>query len=316
MRVVLSADMEAIAQITELREILACCPEYWATGRPRMTEDVAAAASGLLDAGADEVVVLDNHGSGNAENVIGDELPDGARLETWDVFDLPEHGVDAMLQVGYHARAGVECFVPHTYLPELRLRVDGEPISETHGRTWAADVPLVGIVGNSAHERTLGAFAGTPFLVVQDADEVDTGLPRYADREESADAIRAFAAQALRDLADAPRHTPPTDLRFEAALDRPLESDAGETMATVGWTQTGTTKFALDLDSWADARVPLQVAMAASAPRMAATLAGLDLSSPGALRTQDPERVTALYRYADAWLGAMKDERRADWPPE
>ena len=36
-----------------------------------------------------------------------------------------------MLQVGYHAHAGVESFVPHTYVPRLRLRVDGELISES-----------------------------------------------------------------------------------------------------------------------------------------------------------------------------------------
>ena len=39
-----------------------------------MTADVAAAAVGLLAAGADEVVVLDNHLSGNPENILGEAL--------------------------------------------------------------------------------------------------------------------------------------------------------------------------------------------------------------------------------------------------
>ena len=89
MRVVLSVDMEGISQLTEPREILSCRPEYWATGKPRMEADTAAAAQGLLEAGADEVIVLDNHGSGNPQNVSPESLPAGSSLETWNVFDLP-----------------------------------------------------------------------------------------------------------------------------------------------------------------------------------------------------------------------------------
>jgi hypothetical protein len=62
----------------------------------QMTADVAAAAVGLLAARAEEVVVLDNHLSGNPENILGEALPAGARPETWNVFDLvdgPEKSV-------------------------------------------------------------------------------------------------------------------------------------------------------------------------------------------------------------------------------
>ena len=90
--------------------------EATARGRRR------AACEGLLAGGASELVVLDNHG-GNTVNVSPASLPHGARLETWNVYDLREHGVDAMFQVGYHARGGVDGFLSHTYLPGLRLRV-------------------------------------------------------------------------------------------------------------------------------------------------------------------------------------------------
>ena len=65
MRVVLSVDMEGVSQLVAPNEIIACCEEYWATGKPRLEDDVAAACRGLLAGGADEVVVLDNHASGN-----------------------------------------------------------------------------------------------------------------------------------------------------------------------------------------------------------------------------------------------------------
>ena len=81
MRVVLSVDMEGVSQLVEPNEIIACCDEYWATGKPRLEADVAAACRGLLAGGADEVVVLDNHASGNTYNVWPDALPSGARLE-------------------------------------------------------------------------------------------------------------------------------------------------------------------------------------------------------------------------------------------
>src|SRR5579862_5653653 len=121
--------MEGISQLRDPHSILAFERSYWNEGRRRLTADVAAAAAGLLRGGAEAVVVLDNHGSGNPENVIGGELPPGARIETWNIFDLAAHGVDAMLQVGYHARAGQRAYISHTYVPGLRLRVNGELIS-------------------------------------------------------------------------------------------------------------------------------------------------------------------------------------------
>ena len=92
MRVVLSTDMEGVSQLRSAREIVAACPEYWETGKPRYETEVAAACEGLLAGGATEVVVLDNHASGNPANIDGNALPSGARLESWNVWDLPEHG--------------------------------------------------------------------------------------------------------------------------------------------------------------------------------------------------------------------------------
>ena len=198
MLVVLTADMEGVSQLVGPNEIIACCDEYWATGKPRYEADVAAACRGLLAGGADEVVVLDNHASGNTYNIPQDALPAGARLEEWHVFDLPGRGVGAMLQVGYHARGGVEGFLSHTYAPGLRLRVGDELISESHARAWAAGVPLLGIVGNDVHARTLGSLDGTPYLVVQETRSRSAATPVFGEAE-GLDAIEAFAEQCVRE---------------------------------------------------------------------------------------------------------------------
>jgi D-amino peptidase len=276
MRVVLSADMEGIAGMRSTREVLACCAEYWDSGRTAYTADVAAAAQGLLDAGATDVIVLDNHASGNPHNLLADQLPHGVREESWNVFDLPAQGIDAMLQVGYHPRGGVAGFVPHTYTPGLRLRVGEEEISESHGRAWAALVPLLGITGNAAHARTLGSLEGVPFLVVQEGELPHAATPVL---EDPVDAIRSFAHEALRGIADAPRFEPPAGVTFEATL-------SGEQL------------FAIELNEWADAREPLASAMGTAMQPFMGHLRTLDLSSREAFERQDPgacEELTALF---------------------
>ncbi len=315
MLVVMSADMEAISQLLSPREILACCPEYWETGRQRMTDDVVAAATGLLEAGADEVVVLDNHGSGYPENLIGEDLPEGARLESWEIFDIAEHGAEALMLVGYHGRAGIASFVPHTYVPELRLRVDGRAIGESEGRAWAAGVPLIGLTGHGAEARRLSAVWDTPFLVVQESERVDAAVPVFDDPAEGLDAIRAFAAACLRSLPDS-THVPssPKAPLFEAALDEPLADGAVEVMLAAGWEQTAAGTFAVRLPAWSEALPLLRAAMGAAAIPMAQTLQGVDLSSREALDAQNPSRVSALLHYVEMWLDAQVAQPRADWP--
>jgi D-aminopeptidase len=193
MRVALSADMEGVSQLDDWRAVLAFDRAYWREGRAQMEAEVAAAARGLLTGGADEVIVFDNHASGNPLNIRPESLPAGARLETWHMFDLRERGIDALLQVGYHSRAELDAFFPHTYAPELVLHVDAEPISESHGRAWAANVPLLGICGNDVHARTLGSLDGVPYLVTQ-----HTSSTVDASRAASLDEIEGFAEDVVR----------------------------------------------------------------------------------------------------------------------
>lgn len=274
MRIVLSADMEGISQIRDLDELLAWRPQYWETGRARMTDDVVAAATGLLQGGATEVVVLDNHFSGNPCNVIADRLPAGARIATWNVFDLPALAVDGMLQVGYHPRRNVAGFAPHTYVPGLRLSIGDEDIGESHGRAWAANTRLLGIIGHAAHGDTLGSLAGTPFLAVQDGSEPEAATPRFTDPDASADAIRDFAREAICGIARAPRPAPPTQASFAASLAEPDDMQV-QMMLAGGWTRTHATSFRARLTRWSSAREPLAAAMNAAMAPFAAELGAL-----------------------------------------
>lgn len=296
MLVGMSVDMEGASQLRSVREIWGCLPEYWETGKPRLEADVRAACEGLLAAGASEVVVLDNHG-GNTVNVSPSALPAGARLETWRDFDLRAHGVEATFQVGYHPRGGVDGFLSHTYLPGLRLRVAGELISESHGRAWASDVPLLGITGNDLHHENLGSLADTPYLVVQRSVGRDAMEPVY-DEEEGLQAIRAFAKECMTNAASVPRVVAPTDVVFEASM--PNGDRADEQMTDAGWTRSGDVEYSAPLDRWRDARELLAAAMnAALEPFLPYWLGGFD--SAEAAAAADPDRVDDLRRIFDAW---------------
>lgn len=300
MLVVVSADMEGVSELRSAREIVAACPEYWETGKPRYEEEVAAACEGLLAGGVTDVVVLDNHASGNPANISARALPAGARLETWNVWDLPEHGVDAMLQVGYHARGGVNGFLSHTYGLDLRLRCGDELISESHGRAWAAQTRLIGITGNDLHEQTLGSLSGTPYLVVQRS----TGH-RAAEPVAGLDAIHEFARTCAAGAGDVRPVDVPGATRLAASM--PHGATVETTMGEGGWARTGELEYGIALDSWEDAREPIGVAMlAAFAPILDAW--SNDLTSPERASVYDEAKRESLCAAVDVWAESSGPE--------
>jgi len=98
------------------------------------------------------------------------------------------------------------------------LRVDGELISESHGRVWAAEVPLLGIVGNDLHQRTSGSLEGTPYLLVQESVGRAAMRPVFRDRRRGLDAIRAFAEACVRESGSAAAIAAPAGVMFEASM--------------------------------------------------------------------------------------------------
>jgi len=292
--------MEGISQLSQAREIVAACPEYWETGKPRYEEEVAAACEGLLAGGAMDVIVLDNHASGNPENIAAAALPTGVRLEKWNVWDIPEHGVDAMFQVGYHARGGVNGFLSHTYGLDLRLRYADELISESHGRAWAARTRLIGITGNDLHEQTLGSLSGTPYLVVQ-----RSAGHAAAEPVAGPDAVRDFARTCAENAADVCPIAEPGAARLAASMPNGAEVEA--TMRSGGFVRTGEVEYEIELDSWQDAREPVGAAMfAAMAPLLKAW--SNELTSPERASGYDQIRREELATAIDAWADASRPE--------
>jgi len=75
MRVLLWTDMDGMSRIADHRECWPLFPQYWQTGRRKFTDEVVAAAAGLLDGGATAVFVVNGRGLG-WPNILWDELPE------------------------------------------------------------------------------------------------------------------------------------------------------------------------------------------------------------------------------------------------
>jgi D-amino peptidase len=172
MRVLISADMEGITGVT--------CPDdvtpgtaRWEYFRGLLTGDVNAAVDGFFAAGADQVIVNEAHA--DKRNLLITDLDprSAAIIGTHKPFGMMEgidSGVDAVAFVGYHAGAGQQGVLAHTYLAAtvLDVRVNGEPASEGRMNALLAaefGVPVVLVTGDDLTCADAGKYAPAAQLV-------------------------------------------------------------------------------------------------------------------------------------------------------
>ncbi len=203
MRVYISVDMEGIAGIATMDQVV-----RGGHGYPRaqslMTAETNAAIAGAFDAGADEVVVSDSHGT--MDNLIHDALDERARL----VFGTPRaqcmaHGLDGShdvaLFVGYHAAAGEPGVLSHSFSAFFTgFRVNGEIASEAQVNALAAGVhgvPVGLVAGDDVICRLAEtAFPGAVTVPVKTAEGWTAASSIHPARARQA--LRAGAAAAVR----------------------------------------------------------------------------------------------------------------------
>ncbi len=203
MKIFMSVDMEGIAGISH-KEHTARDGKEHERARELMTDEASAAVEGALDAGAEEVVVGDSHGT--MRNIIPERLHKDAVLITGS----PKHlsmmeGVDencaGVFLVGYHARMGVHGVLSHTYDSRVvyNLKLNGEFVGEAGINAMVAghfNVPILMVTGDKAavedNKKILGDFEG---VAVKEA------LTRYAVKgvhpEKACEMIREGAKRAI-----------------------------------------------------------------------------------------------------------------------
>jgi D-amino peptidase len=118
MKILIAADMEGITGVTNWDQVDPNHAEY-PRFRRLMTGDVNAAVRGACGAGVEEILVVDGHDRGT--NILLEELDPVAHLICGDYTPLAmvqgiDQGIDGVIFVGYHARAGSRnAILDHTW---------------------------------------------------------------------------------------------------------------------------------------------------------------------------------------------------------
>ena len=202
-KVFVSVDMEGIWGIVASEQVNSTSPEYTAARR-WMAEDVNAVIAGLLEAGAGEIVVNDSHGS--MRNIVADALNPRASLISGSPKPLSmmqgiDSSFDAVVFVGYHARAGTTASIlDHTISSATvrAIRINGQELPEMGINAAIAayyKVPVVLLTGDTETCAQAKSLFGE--AVVTAAVKEATG--RFAARMLPQDEARARLKDAAKE---------------------------------------------------------------------------------------------------------------------
>ncbi|MEU1292715.1 M55 family metallopeptidase [Streptomyces sp. NPDC005840] len=248
MKILISADMEGATGVTWPADVLPGTPQ-WERCRSMFTSDVDAAVRGFFDGGADEVLVNEAHWT--MRNLLLEQLDERAEMLTGrhkslSMVEGVQHGdVDGIAFVGYHAGAGMEGVLAHTYLANsiTGVWVDGVRASEglLNARVVAEyGVPVVLVTGDDvACEDALGYAPEALKVAVKDHVSRYAAVCRTPAR--TAADIRTAAAAAVK---LAVRQEPSQDGPFTIALEFDAEHLAMAATVVPGVTRTGERRIA------------------------------------------------------------------------
>ena len=274
MRVLISADMEGVTGVT--------CPDdvtpgsaRWEYFRAFLTGDVNAAVDGFFAAGADEVLVNEAHAD-KRNLLIGDlDRRAVAIIGTHKIFGMMEgidSGVDAVAFVGYHAGAGEQGVLSHTYVGTtvLGVRINGTTATEGRMNAMLAaefGVPVVLVTGDDLTCADALAWAPAAQRVA---------VKRCVDRYTAVCLPPAVTAEQIRQAAATslgpPRQSGPAPGGpFTYEVDFDATQAVGACTAVPGVEQTGPRTVAFTLPTMAQAircfRVVTVLAAASVEPR-------------------------------------------------
>ena len=193
LRVFVSVDMEGVSGVVHPQQTSAGGQDY-DIARRLMTLEANAAVEGAMDAGADEVVVNDSHGS--QRNLLPELLDQRARFITGSPKPLTmmaglDPTYEAAMCIGYHSRAGTTGIMDHTIMSSVvyDVRVNGEPQGELGLNAGDFGVPIVLVSGDS--NATAQASARIPGVEVAAVKTAAVQVRRATSRP--SDAQRASA---------------------------------------------------------------------------------------------------------------------------
>ena len=200
MKIYISADMEGVTGVTHSQDVIPGRSQY-ERFRGLLTADVNAAIEGAAQGGATEFLVNEAHDG--MRNILLEDLDPRAEVIVAQRKPLSMmqgfEGAGLVFFVGYHARAGTEGVLSHTFdSPTVVTGVwlNGEPCSEA--RMNATLAGLRGIpVGLVTGDDLVCAEAESLYAGVQTA-RVKTAVDRYTARCLSPQAAQERIREAAR----------------------------------------------------------------------------------------------------------------------
>ncbi|KUL50833.1 MULTISPECIES: M55 family metallopeptidase [unclassified Streptomyces] len=250
MKILISADMEGATGVTWPADVLPGTAQ-WERCRSMFTSDVNAAVLGFFDGGADEVLVNEAHWT--MRNLLLEQLDERAEMLTGrhkslSMVEGVQHGdVDGIAFVGYHAGAGMEGVLAHTYLANqiTGVWVNGVRASEGLLNSHVVaefGVPVVLVTGDDlACEDALGYAPGALKVAVKDHVSRYAAVCRTPAR--TAADIRAAAKEAV---ALAGRREPVAAGPFTVEVEFDAEHLSMASTVVPGVRRTGERKVAYD----------------------------------------------------------------------
>ncbi|WP_053850343.1 M55 family metallopeptidase [Streptomyces sp. NRRL B-24085] len=248
MKILISADMEGATGVTWPADVLPGTAQ-WERCRSMFTSDVNAAVLGFFDGGADEVLVNEAHWT--MRNLLLERLDERVQMLTGrhkslSMVEGVQHGdVDGIAFVGYHAGAGQEGVLAHTYLANSITGVwlNDVPASEGYLNAHVVaeyGVPVVLVTGDDvACEDALGYAPGALKVAVKDHVSRYAAVCRTPAR--TAADIRAAAKEAAQ---LAVRQEPAQAGPFTIAVEFDAEHLAMAATVVPGVERTGARKVA------------------------------------------------------------------------
>lgn len=227
LRVLIYHDMEGLTGQSDPNTFRFAHPDRYAVGRTYLTGDVNAVVAGLFAGGADEVHVVDGHGSGNPEpDLLLDRLDERVELvrrpESFDAYvDLTVAGTyDAIAVVGMHAKTGSGGFASHTFTLGIDFILNGMPLTETEVVAYSWGRVGVPVIFASGDDRLAADLAGpmpwVEYVTVKRATSASSANPRPV--EEARAELTSTAERAMRNHrgARAMRLTEPVEATLHA----------------------------------------------------------------------------------------------------
>lgn len=225
MKIYISADMEGVTGVTHPQDVIPG-RERFDDFRRCLTADVNAAIEGAAEAGATEFLVNEAHDG--MRNIVLEDLDERAEVIVGSRKPLSMmegfEDSDVAFFVGYHAMAGVEGILSHTFnspLAVVAVELNGEPCSEARMNATLAGTRGIP-VGLVTGDDLACAEAKSLYSGVRTA-RVKTAIDRYTARcvhpRKAVESIRREAEAAVENFSSLAPYTlsPPYTFTVEFA---------------------------------------------------------------------------------------------------